>query len=153
MAWIEETWAPVVLSSFAGSSRGFVVHDTEVEWLASTRRFMSAASDKANLGLRVAFAIAMTAPLWMSLRFRTLRGLTPEERSRVMERLLVHPIFFVRELTLLLKLVACMAIFRSAAARARTDYDRPLVEATGTRKRALAIVPASAPPSFAEEVA
>lgn len=143
MAWIEERWAPVVLSSFAGSTRGFVVHDADVEWLASTRRFMSAASDKANLGLRVAFAIAMSAPLWMTFRFRTLAGLLPEERSRVMERLLCHRIFFVRELTLLLKLVACMAIFRSADARARTGYEPPVADATGPRVRALPVLSSS----------
>ena len=143
MAWIEDSWAPIVLSSFAGSGRGFVVDAREVDYLAGTQRFMSAASEKANLGLRVAFAIAMTAPFWLTFRFRTLRTLAPEERSAIMARLLLHPIFFVRELTLLLKLVACLGIFRSAEALARTDYERPLPEATGTRNRALPVLGAS----------
>lgn len=142
MAWIEEHWAPIVLSSFASSSRGFVVAEGDVDWLSGTRRFMSAASDKANLGLRVALAIAMSAPLWLLFRFRTLRSLSPEERSVVMERLLAHRIFFVRELTLLLKLVACMAIFRSPDARARTTYDAPPVTVTATRGRALPVLAA-----------
>lgn len=148
MAFIEERWAPVVMSSFAGSSRGFVVKSAEVDYLGGTRRFMSAASDKANLGLRVAITFAMWAPVWMSLRFSSLAGLSGDERSAMMERLLAHPIFAIRELTLLLKLVACLAIFRSPEARARTDYDRPLAEGaiaetTGTRKKKLAVLPAT----------
>jgi len=151
MAFIEERWGPVVLSSFMAGPGGFSVAPGEVDWLAGTRRFMGAASDKANLGLRVALAFAMWAPLWMSFRFASLAGVPPEDRARFMERLLAHPIFFVRELTLLLKLVACLAIFRSSAARARTDYDRPdraepePVESTGTRKKKLAVLPASTP--------
>jgi hypothetical protein len=144
MAFIEERWAGVVLSSFAGSTQGFTVREGEVDWLGGTRRFMGAASEKANLGLRVALAFAMWAPFWTSLRFSSLAGLSGEERSATMERLLAHPIFFIRELTLLLKLVACMAIFRSPEARARTDYDRPVAESTGTRKKSLPLL--SGPP-------
>jgi hypothetical protein len=144
MAWVEERWAPIVLASFLSGTGGFTVGPAEVDWLGATRRFMSAASDKANLGLRVALAFAMWAPVWMTFRASSLAGVSPEERSRIMDRLLSHPIFIVRELTLLLKLVACMAIFRSPAARARTDYDAPSAEATGARKKKLEVLPAAA---------
>jgi hypothetical protein len=88
----------------------------------------------------------------MSFRFASLAGVSPEDRAKFMERLLAHPIFFVRELTLLLKLVACLAIFRSEDARARTDYDRPAesAESTGTRKKKLEVLPAT---TVAAEVA
>ena len=36
-----------------------------------------------------------------------------------------HHIEAIRELCLLLKVVACLAIFRSSEARARSGYDRP----------------------------
>ena len=133
MTGVEQGWTRVVLSSFAGSSAGFTVGDDEVDYLAGARRFMDAASDKACLGLRVAILMVMTAPLWMLGRFTSLRGLTREERSELLERMLRHRVFFVRELCLLLKLVACMAIFRSPAARARTGFDAP-------SKRSLAVI-------------
>ena len=34
-----------------------------------------------------------------------------------------HRVFIVRELSLLLKLIACMAVFRSTEARERSGYD------------------------------
>lgn len=116
-------WTHLVLSSFAGSSDGFTVRDDEVDYVAGARRFMDAASDKACLGLRVAIVMVMTAPFWMWGRFTSLGGLTREERSDLLDQMLRHRVFFVRELCLLLKLVACMAIFRSSEARARTGFD------------------------------
>jgi hypothetical protein len=123
MLAIERDWARVVLSGFAGSDRGFV--PGEVDYFYAARRFTQAGSQKAALGLRFAVLMAMTAPLWMWGKLRTLKSYAPEERSRLLDEMLRHRIFFVRELCLLLKLVACMAIFRSSEARARAGYDRP----------------------------
>lgn len=135
MTGIERRWTGLVLSSFVGSGEGFAVREGEVDYVAGARRFMEAASDKACLGLRVAIVMVMTAPLWMWGRLSSLSGLTREERSELLDQMLRHRVFFVRELCLLLKLVACMAIFRSAEARARTGYDLP-----EKSKRALAVV-------------
>ncbi len=125
MIALERRWMRLVLSSFAGSSAGFTVREDEVDYLAAAERFMSAASEKASLGLRVAVLMVMTAPLWMWGRLKTLGGLSAEERSRLLDEMLRHRFFAVRELCLLLKLVACMGIFRSSAARARSGFDRP----------------------------
>lgn len=133
MIAVEQRWTRLVLSSFAGSSAGFTVREDEVDYLAGAQRFMSAASEKACLGLRLAVVLVMTAPLWLWGRFTSLASLAPEERSRLMDELSHHRFFPVRELCLLLKLVACMAIFRSPAARARSGFDRP-------ERRALTVV-------------
>ncbi len=125
MIALERRWMRVVLSSFAGSSEGFTVRPDEVDYLDGAQRFLRAASEKAALGLRFAVLMATTAPFWMWGRFCGLSALPPEERSRLLDELLRHRFFFVRELGLLLKLVACMAIFRSPEARARTGFDRP----------------------------
>lgn len=124
MLAIERKWARVVLSSFAGSSEGFVPDD-DVDYVDAALKFTRAGSEKAALGLRFAVFMVVTAPLWTWGRLRRLSSLSAEERSRLMDELLRHRFFFVRELVLLLKLVACMAIFRSAEARARSTYDRP----------------------------
>lgn len=125
MTGLERRWMRVVLSSFAGSSAGFTVRDEEVDYVAAAERFMSEASEKACLGLRLAVLMVMTAPLWMWGRMKSLSGLAPDARSELLDELLRHRFFAVRELCLLLKLVACMGIFRSGAARARTGFDRP----------------------------
>ncbi len=133
MTGVEQGWTRLVLSCFAGSGTGFTVEEGEVDYLAGAQRFLSAASDKAGLGLRVAIVMVMTAPVWMLGRLTSLRGLSREERSALLDRMLSHRVFFVRELCLLLKLVACMAIFRSPAARARSGFDAP-------SKRSLAVL-------------
>lgn len=122
---IEQRWAAVVLSGFAGAPAAFRVADGEVDYVAGMTRFAGAASEKARLGLRIAIVLAMTAPLWMYGRLRSLASLGAEARARVLDDMLRHRVFFVRELCLLLKLVACMAIFRAEAPRARTTYDPP----------------------------
>lgn len=124
MLAIERRWAQVVLSSFAGSKEGFVPDD-DVDYVAAALMFTKAGSEKAALGLRVAVLMVITAPLWAWGKLRRLSSLPAEERSRLMDELLRHRFFFVREMCLLLKLVSCMAIFRSADARQRSGYDRP----------------------------
>lgn len=119
----EKRWAGVVLSSFAGSDAGFTAAE-DVDYVAGATLYLSRASEKARLGLRFAFVLAYTAPLWMFVRFSTLGGLEREERARVMAVMGRHRVFAIRELCLLLKLVACFAIFRSPASRARSGYDR-----------------------------
>jgi hypothetical protein len=120
---LETFWARLVLPSFTGTSHGFVAPDTEVDYLEGLRRFMSKASDKANLGIRVAFFLAVTTPFWLGGRLKGFASLTPVERSELLDRMSHHRVFFVRELCLLLKLIACMAIFRVPGTRERTGYD------------------------------
>lgn len=131
---LETFWARNVLSSFTGASAGFTVGEGEVDFVDGLRRFMATASDKACLGIRVAFLIVVTSPVWAMGRFARFSRLGPVERAALMDRLLSHRFFFVRELCLLLKLIACMAIFRSEATRARTGYD------PAPRKRGLPVL-------------
>lgn len=121
---IERSWASVILPSFAGAPSGaLVASPSEVDYPAAFERFMGKATPKARFGIRVALLLVMSAPLWLTFRPRSFRSLDPEARSALLDRLLEHPIFFVRELCLLVKLAACMAIFRSHEARARSGYD------------------------------
>ena len=70
--------------------------------------------------------ICMFAPLLAMGRFATIARVSIEDRARALDVLLSHRSFAIRELTLLLKICACMAIFRSRAARERSGYDRPV---------------------------
>lgn len=133
MTGVERRWTGLVLSSFSGcSAAGFTVaegplEEGKVDYVAAAACFAGAASEKARLGFRLAVLLAWTAPLWLGRRFAMMGSLDAEERSAVLDAMSRHRFFFVRELCLLLKLIACMAIFRSPAARARSGFDRPEV--------------------------
>ncbi len=120
---LEARWASLVLPSFAGTSHGFTVGEGEVDYLSGLARFMGAASQKAQLGVRFAFLLAVTTPLWIGGRLRGFASMSLVERSELLEAMSRHRIFLVRELCLLLKLIACMAIFRVPQTRARSGYD------------------------------
>lgn len=119
-------WAVIVLSSFAPlGAGGLVLREDDVDWAGAWERFTSSMNAKARLGARIAVLIAMSAPLWTMGRVASLAKLSAEKRTRVLEALLSHRIFVVRELALLLKVCACLAMLRSDEVRARTSYDGP----------------------------
>lgn len=125
----EERWAGAVLAGFAPPSEsphetGLAPRDGEVDYLVAMREMMRKGTSLSRLGFRAALFIAALSPFWMRFRFRTFVSLAPAERAEMLARLLRHRIFMVRELMLLLKLCACMALFRSDAIRARSGYDR-----------------------------
>ncbi len=151
---LETFWASLVLPSFAGTGHGFTVAEKEVDYLDGLGRFMEKASDKACLGIRVAFLLAVTAPIWITGRFTGFASLTPAERSDVLDKMSRHSVFFVRELCLLLKLIACMAIFRQKSTRERSGYDGE-TRAVRAHKRSLNVLRAEPPISgdYATEAA
>ncbi len=123
----ERTLSVVVLSSFAplqGSS-GLSIREGEVDWVSGLEKFLTSASQKARLGVRFAMVLFFAAPLWLAGRFHTLSGASIEERAELMGRLLTHRVLLVRELALLIKLCACMAMFRVSSLRERTGFDGP----------------------------
>lgn len=132
---LEVFWAGLVLPSFAGSDAGFTVREGEVDYLAGLARFMGSASEKAKLGIRFAFFLAVTTPVWVGGRLRGFASLSPTERSEHLDAMSRHRIFLVRELCLLLKLIACMAIFRAPSTRARTGYDGDELASRAARPR------------------
>lgn len=123
MTRLELFWASLVLPSFAGTEHGFRVRDNDVDYLDGLARFMCAAGTKARLGVRFAFLLAVTAPMWLGGKLSGFASLSSVERSELLNRMSSHRIFLIRELSLLLKLIACMAMFRSAQARERSGYD------------------------------
>jgi hypothetical protein len=145
---LEAWWASLVLPAFAGTSHGFTVREAEVDYLAGLGRFMGAASQKARLGIRLAFLLAVTTPVWIGGRLRGFASLTALERSELLDAMSRHRVFLVRELCLLLKLIACMAIFRAPEARARTGYDGH-DERTGPARASRRALPVLAPTSDA----
>lgn len=120
----EHAWAESVLTAFViEGSPGLNVNHGEVDYLNALRRMRERGTSLAALGLRVAIWMVATAPLWLFGRFKLFGALARAERTELLGRLLTHRSFAVRELTLLLKLTAAMALLGTASVRARTHYD------------------------------
>lgn len=137
MTGLERRWAQDVLSGFAaapadevdvgadatGSRPRLVPQPGEVDFLEAYEGMIHNGSFLSGIGMRVALAFAALSPLWLTGRLTRFGSLSGDDRAALLDRLLHHPVFLVAELTLLLKLCACMALFRSASLRARSNYD------------------------------
>ena len=123
---IERRWMNGVMEGWAPG--------VAVDWSAGVERFLERASAKGRLGVRVGLLLALTAPLWLWGRLRAATSLRAEERARLLDQMLSHRFFFVRELTLLLKLVGCMALFAASDLRAKSGYDPAEVAASPRRR-------------------
>lgn len=150
MVFWEKRWLLAVLQGFAPDGGGkLALNQTTVDYLGAFRVIRRASTHRAALGLHLALWIAAWAPLWMDRRWCSMAGLGIEERATILQRLLCHRSYIVRELTTLLKLVACMAIFGLDAIQLRSGYDARAElypqEASGTRRRAsrLPVLPAA----------
>ena len=130
----EQAWAEAVLTAFVveGGS-GLHVKQGEVDYLGALRGMRERGTALAAFGLRAAIWMVATAPLWFFGRFVMFGTLARNERTELLGRLLTHKSFAVRELTLLLKLTAAMALLGTASVRARSHYDTPAVVATAPR--------------------
>ena len=120
----ERRWAKQLLGAFAPSGGpGLAPLPGEVDYESAFVRMRRHATPLAALGLRVALWMAALAPLWLWGRLATVSKLAIERRSELLRQLLSHRTFAVRELTLLLKLAATMALLGTPSVRARSGYD------------------------------
>lgn len=125
MFGFERRWALAVLEGYAppGTSKGLAPRAGEVEYMRALDRMMSASQRLAAFGLRVGIWIAIFSPLFLLGRLRLLSSFAIEDRAPLLDRLLRHRAFLIRELALLLKLGASFALMASPTVRARTGYD------------------------------
>ena len=137
----EERAAEAVLGSLiAGPPRpgALAIRHEDVRWIDSLTRFMRAASAKARLGIRASLVIVWLAPVWMWGRLATLTTLAPAQRGALLDEMSRHRIFLIREMCLLLKLCACLAMFRDPEVRERSGYDPAPVSSSGRRSLPMA---------------
>lgn len=81
------------------------------------------------LGLRVTLWMIALAPLFTIRRLGTIASIGPDERARVLERLLTSSNYFVRQLAMSFKAMATLLYAKSDAVRAAMSKPllRPLV--------------------------
>jgi hypothetical protein len=124
MMGFERRWARHVLAAFAPvGGPGLAPVLDEVDYEGALRRMMRGASPLAAAGMRLALWIAALAPIWLWGRVTTVTRLAVERRPELLRQLLGHRAFAVRELTMLLKLCAAMALLGTPSVRARSSYD------------------------------
>jgi hypothetical protein len=121
---LERRWAVALLSAFAPSgARGLAPREGEVDYLSTAQQMLRASTPLAAVALRAAVWMAALAPLWLWGRFKTVLDLDAASRTRLLTQLVSHRGFAVRELTMLLKLAAAMALLGTPSIRQRSGYD------------------------------
>lgn len=124
MLSFEKRWATQLLAGFApANGSGLAPRRGEVDYAAVLLRMMREATPIAALGLRVAIWLCALAPLWLWGKLATVSKLAVERHPDLLRELLGHRLFVVRELTMLLKLCAAMALLGAPSVRQRSGYD------------------------------
>jgi hypothetical protein len=77
-----------------------------------------------SIGLRLTLWIVALAPLWLLRRPKTIADIRPEERQRVLERLLASPVYAIRQLVVAFKAMGSMLYAQSPDARAAMTMPR-----------------------------
>ena len=114
---IESRWARGAFGAIfpAHGPAKIGICDLDVETFLSEVR--TATSFKSALGIRVAIWIVAFAPLFVIGKFRTIAGLDQASRELVVGSLLGSHIFFVRQLTMLLKAIGALLYAGAPAVR------------------------------------
>jgi hypothetical protein len=127
----ERRWAEAVLGGFAPpmpeseATPGLLTpRPGEVDWAGVFERMLNAGTGLSHFGVRLVFWLAALCPFWMSFRFTTLVGVSPEDRVKYVDRLVHHRVKLISELMILVKLGASMAFLAPPTVRARSSYDR-----------------------------
>ena len=125
MTKFEARWARTVLRAFApAEGPGLLVDRAEADYSGSVVRVLKQVTPLARLGVRAAIWLVALAPLWSWGKLATITSLPDARRAVLLDELLVHKSSVVRELTLLLKFVASIALLGTASVRARSGFDK-----------------------------
>ncbi len=125
MTRLERRWAVTAMQAFAPpGDEGLVPEPGEVDWGGTLDEMLAIGTRLSAFGVRLAVWLATFAPWWVLRRPRTLAGLDIQTRARVLTGLLESRVYLVRELMLLLKIVAATALLGVATVRDRSHYDR-----------------------------
>jgi hypothetical protein len=77
-----------------------------------------------SLGMRVTLWIIALSPLFVIRRFGTIASIAPEDRTRLLERLVTTPNYIVRQLAMSFKAIATLLYVQSDAVRAAMTTPR-----------------------------
>lgn len=125
MIAIERQWAEAVLGGFSGGELCGQAPPLEgVDYVRAIESLVEHGNPISAVGVRLALMTIATAPMWHWRERRTMVDLSPDERVALLTELVDHPLFAVRELAILMKIQAAMALMGSPAMRTWTGYGR-----------------------------
>lgn len=123
MTQFERRWVFAVLEAFAPvGGPGLAPREGEVDWVRAFTRMRESCTPRAQFGVRLALWMVALAPLWMCGRFATMAGIPVADRAIILDRLLEHRIFAVRELTMLIKIGASLGLIGTVSVRKRSGW-------------------------------
>ena len=125
MIELEKQFVDAVLGAFAVGGSPIAPRPGEVDYVGTIETLVTHSNPVGRIGVYGALWLVATGPMWLWRRPETILALTPDDRARLVEELVNHEQFAVREMALLMKIQAGMAIMGTASVRARTDYDVP----------------------------
>ncbi len=134
----EKRWLRAVLEAFAPDPTDVLaLGETPIDYLDAFLTVKRSSTPRARLGLHLALWLVALSPMWLCRTRQSMAQLPLHERAQMLERLLTHPRYIVRELTTLLKLIACIAIWNVDSIRARSGCESTGMmyteEVSGTR--------------------
>lgn len=119
---------------------GLTLAAGEADYVGAAETFGTHANLRGALGLRLAVWLVALSPVFLLGRFCAIDSLELAVRSELITRLLSHPVYPVRGLSLLIKVAASFAIFAAPGVRARSGYDKPSTATQRAARRALPVV-------------
>ena len=110
---IEQRWLRGIVQAMfpAGESEVLPYGPYDLDFPAFVTHLLGQVSLKVKLGLRLSVWMIHFSPLVMVFGFRTFSSLAPSAQQDVLYRLSHSPVFIVRELPNLIKLVVCLGYF------------------------------------------
>jgi hypothetical protein len=113
MFTFEQKWLRVIVMAMLpeGKSEALPYGPYDLDFQAFLIHLLGEVSLKVRFGLRISVWMIHFAPLVMVFGFRTFRALAPAAQQDVLYRLSHSPVFIVRELPNLIKLVVCLGYF------------------------------------------
>jgi len=123
---LELTWAEASMGAiFPGSSADGLAGIQAMDVRGFLAQVMTVVPFQAALGLRLAVWLVALAPLFVLGRLRTIAGLLPADREKVVGALVASRAYAVRSLVLILKTMGALLYAGDDAVRARMLVPRP----------------------------
>jgi hypothetical protein len=136
---LERRWVEGIMEGFAPPGSGDADHlgpeQGEADYAGTFEELNGCGGPKVAYGVRAAAMLIATSPIWAKAKPALIHQLTTAERVALLEDLLGHRLQIVRELTLLMKVQASMALLREPTIRARSGYDDDRAKGTPVRLR------------------
>jgi|HubBroStandDraft_5_1064220.scaffolds.fasta_scaffold343000_2 hypothetical protein len=136
---LEMSWAVASMGAiFPGSSEAGLADIQAMDLRGFLGQVMRVVPFQAALGLRLAVWLVALAPLFVLGRLRTIAGLSPADREKVVTRLVASRAYAIRSLVLILKTMGALLYAGDDAVRARMlvpSTPRPALVTLRTHKR------------------